>query len=99
MANGMVKHYRPRYATSVKGGTQNKVHKLSDYEPVVGGANPVFGREADNPDGMFPAMIQVFGHAADDQAGGDTVKDMWSFWCLNRGVRQGDLFLLLMNPH
>lgn len=94
MANGYVVQYRPKYPRSPRGAAQNK---FSDYT-LIQSASDTFGRPHDAPEGAFEAMIQVFGHQADDQAGGDVVKDMWSFWCRNRDVRQGDLFTLKMNP-
>lgn len=95
MQNGIVRQFRPKYPRGTYGVAENLVR---DYDLIVSPADPRFGKEADEPDGSFPCMIQVFGHQASDQADGNVVQDMWSFWCYNRDVRQGDLFLLYMNP-
>lgn len=88
LANGTVRQFRPKYPRGGRGVANNFVTNYSLVQTPTDGA--------DGTPGSFPAMVQVFGHQASDQAAGDVVQDMWSFWCLSRDVRQGDLFLLYM---
>lgn len=97
---GLYTHTAIQYRPVNKDDEAGGVTQIADLDaPYIQAADSSVGRDsADDPDtGEFACMVQVFGHEAREQAGGDVVEDRWSIWCDYRDVRQGDLFRLQLD--